>query len=773
MRPLAIAAAAAVAGLVALAILFPRHDPSASTPLAIDREQAVARVRQFASRYGADTSGWRAYVSDETDPKLEHYLTVYPADPVATLFRVLTFHVTLIQPGGRQKIRMTLFADGRPAEWRWENPASASRPAPTPEMVLADFAGAHGGRFVPNGESNSGAQRYDWDAPIPRPFQLEPSLRMEQRAGILRSVSLRPVYRDEFEKQYTASTQDSLFRQIALGATVLAWAFALGLLFWQMFQGRVRWRTPLVLAAVQLAWGAIAFWGEGYAQQYAARSKAPIDILFDIAKESGGSWSPFWFLVFAAAGFAIRSAGTREKWSTLEELVRGKLFNHRVSRSIAVGMLGGIALAAIPYLVAALPGLPGNRLQFRSMDVLVAPSVPVAAICLSAATSLLGLFGCFIPFLRYLRKPALSWSLIVLLGIAVLMGTAPFHDAAPAFATALLLLPAYFFLYSRSDLLSVAVAAIAARAVVVPWVLWVQPVPSIRSSVLGLATLGAALLAASVYWAFHDSAGEPETIDTYDPALDAPRKSERERLQAEFEVARKAQQDALPAEPPSSSAYTLAGWCEPAQQVGGDLYDFFPLPDGRLGIAVADVSGKGVPAALYMMLTKGLLVAASRDSSRLAYILEQINLHLYRACRKKVFVTLAAVVLDSDGRRIEYGRAGHNPIVWRRTRRGETTLVKPPGLGLGLTPGERFSRNLRVDEWELEPDDAIVLYSDGVTEAINRDLEQYGEARLMRAIEKIDGRPAAESRDAILRDLSEFMGDTPARDDITLVVIRV
>jgi sigma-B regulation protein RsbU (phosphoserine phosphatase) len=207
--------------------------------------------------------------------------------------------------------------------------------------------------------------------------------------------------------------------------------------------------------------------------------------------------------------------------------------------------------------------------------------------------------------------------------------------------------------------------------------------------------------------------------------------------------------------------------------VGGDLYDFFPLPDGRLGVAVADVSGKGVPAALYMMVTKGLLTAVSKDNHQLSYILEQINLHLYRACRKKVFVTMAAVVLDSANGRMEYGRAGHNPIVWRRVRKGETTLVKPPGLGLGMTPGERFTRSLRIDELDLESDDAIVLYSDGVTEAVDQAMEQYGEARLMRAVERTDGRSALDSRDAILGDLRAFMGSTPARDDITLVVIRV
>jgi sigma-B regulation protein RsbU (phosphoserine phosphatase) len=301
-----------------------------------------------------------------------------------------------------------------------------------------------------------------------------------------------------------------------------------------------------------------------------------------------------------------------------------------------------------------------------------------------------------------------------------------------------------------------------------------QPLASVKESALGFLALSAVAIAASVYWAVQGKEPDaPEVLRAgFSPDEATPVKSDRERLQAEFQVARKAQQDALPDEPPLVNGYSLAGWCEPAQQVGGDLYDFFPLPDGRLGIAVADVSGKGVPAALYMMVTKGLLTAVSRDSNQLHYILEQINLHLYRACRKKVFVTMAAVVLDASNRRLEYGRAGHNPVVWRRVRRRETVLVKPAGLGLGMTPGERFTRSLRIEELELEPEDAIILYSDGVTEAVNQQMEQFGEERLMRSVESTDGQSAIESRDAILRDLTGFRGAAAARDDITLVVIR-
>jgi sigma-B regulation protein RsbU (phosphoserine phosphatase) len=174
-----------------------------------------------------------------------------------------------------------------------------------------------------------------------------------------------------------------------------------------------------------------------------------------------------------------------------------------------------------------------------------------------------------------------------------------------------------------------------------------------------------------------------------------------------------------------------------------------------------------------MMLTKGLIAAASQDSSDLASILRSTNLHLHRACKRRVFVTMAALALDPASRRVDYGRAGHNPLVWRRARRGETLLVKPPGVGLGMCGGEPFARTLHIDTLELEPGDALVLYSDGITEAINASLDQYGEERLMRAVEAADGRDAAETRSAVLDDLASFTAGTPARDDITLVALRV
>ena len=217
----------------------------------------------------------------------------------------------------------------------------------------------------------------------------------------------------------------------------------------------------------------------------------------------------------------------------------------------------------------------------------------------------------------------------------------------------------------------------------------------------------------------------------------------------------------------------MAASCTPSLDVGGDLYDFLRLQDGRIGFGVADVSGKGVPAALYMTLTKGLLAAVTRDTSELPSVMEEVNRHLHSVTRKKVFVTMVLGFLDAEKRLLQCARAGHNALVWRRKSLDLTELIAPGGLGLGITAGRVFAKQLKVAEMQLHKGDAVVFYSDGITEAMNASLEQFGEERLMTAVERTDHLDAAATRDSILEEVRDFLGGVHPQDDMTLVVLRV
>ena len=193
----------------------------------------------------------------------------------------------------------------------------------------------------------------------------------------------------------------------------------------------------------------------------------------------------------------------------------------------------------------------------------------------------------------------------------------------------------------------------------------------------------------------------------------------------------------------------------------------------RLAIAVGDVSGKGVPAALYMTLTKGLLAATTQENLDLPAILQHVNTHLHAVCRRKTFVTMAIGVLDPAARSFDYARAGHNPAVWRSASSGASRLLKGSGIGLGITGGAVFGRTLSVERLNLSSGDTLVFYSDGLTEAMNPKLEQFGEERLMEVVDRVNGSSAAELRDDILAEVTQFLDGNHPQDDLTIVVLRV
>ncbi len=298
--------------------------------------------------------------------------------------------------------------------------------------------------------------------------------------------------------------------------------------------------------------------------------------------------------------------------------------------------------------------------------------------------------------------------------------------------------------------------------------LMLQPAPLLRAAgteaFLFLAVCAGC--AALVAWRGSELAVE-------DNAAPAVVTSQRESLMKEFSIAHRVQQHMLPSRPPEIPACSVSASCHPAQEVGGDLFDFLQLPDGRWSIGVGDVSGKGVHAALYMTLTKGLLVATTQDSSDLLEIVGNVNGHVHAATEKKTFVTLAMGAFDPETLWFDHVRAGHNPIVWRRPAQGETSLLNAPGLGLGIVSDRLFRRSLKLDRLQLSAGDALVFYSDGVTEAMNAEQEQFGEARLMRAVEEADGLDAGAVREWILKGVREFLNGIAPQDDMTIVVLRV
>lgn len=241
---------------------------------------------------------------------------------------------------------------------------------------------------------------------------------------------------------------------------------------------------------------------------------------------------------------------------------------------------------------------------------------------------------------------------------------------------------------------------------------------------------------------------------------------EQERLQHEFSLARNIQQRLLPHELPQSDFFQIHAITMPCQTVGGDYYDVVNLPGERYGLTVADVSGKGLPAAMLAAMLQGAFVAVATGDPELEELFKRVNDFLCARTPPEMFATLFYGVLDRHGR-FTFVNAGHaTPLVARAS--GVVNRLDSSNFPLGFFPGVGFA----VDSVQLEHGDNVLVFSDGVTEAQNADDELFGEARLKEFLEKSPCQTAPEACDKVIAAVQDFVGSAPQADDLTLTVLR-
>ncbi|MBP2681737.1 MAG: Serine phosphatase RsbU, regulator of sigma subunit, partial [Candidatus Krumholzibacteriota bacterium] len=213
---------------------------------------------------------------------------------------------------------------------------------------------------------------------------------------------------------------------------------------------------------------------------------------------------------------------------------------------------------------------------------------------------------------------------------------------------------------------------------------------------------------------------------------------EREKLQKEIEVAKQIQQTLLPKKHPDISGYDIAPYYQAAKEVGGDYYDFVQVDEDTLGVVVADVSGKGVPGSLVMTMIRTALRMEARGNKNASDVMAKMNDFVTDDMKKGMFVTMFYVILDSTNRIISYANAGHNPMILYRAESNETFFLNPKGFPVGISlPDETlFRKSISLEKIKLKKDDMLVIYTDGVTEAMNERRDQYGEERLIAALKK-------------------------------------
>jgi sigma-B regulation protein RsbU (phosphoserine phosphatase) len=246
--------------------------------------------------------------------------------------------------------------------------------------------------------------------------------------------------------------------------------------------------------------------------------------------------------------------------------------------------------------------------------------------------------------------------------------------------------------------------------------------------------------------------------------------AQRERLNRELEIAKEVQEHLFPQRLPSVPSLDYCGRCLPAREVGGDYYDFLELPEARLGVAIGDVSGKGIGAALMMASLEASLRSLASVCADLAELMTRVNSLIYEASSASRYATLFYAEYDPRTHRLTYVNAGHNPPVILRKSDGACQVFRLDACGpvIGI-----LRQPYKQESFPLEPGDLVVLFTDGVSESMNTRNEEWGEDSLIEFAKTCHGLAAFEVMTRILAAAEAFAGGASQHDDMTLVVFRI
>lgn len=245
---------------------------------------------------------------------------------------------------------------------------------------------------------------------------------------------------------------------------------------------------------------------------------------------------------------------------------------------------------------------------------------------------------------------------------------------------------------------------------------------------------------------------------------------EKERLEKELDLAREVQYKILPQKDPACKNLEIASLFVPAFEVGGDYYDFFQIDNNRLGVIIADVSGKGIEAAFIMAQVKGIFSSLSKQFINSKELLVKANTVLKNNLTRKNFVTAIYGIFDFDKETFNFARAGHSPLL--HYSNNKVSRIIPKGIGLGLDYSDKFENNLKELEIKLNNNDIIVLFTDGINESLNKEKEEFGYERLEKVLIENHNSTVDEISNEIMKNVSTFVQDSSQHDDITLVLLK-
>jgi sigma-B regulation protein RsbU (phosphoserine phosphatase) len=247
---------------------------------------------------------------------------------------------------------------------------------------------------------------------------------------------------------------------------------------------------------------------------------------------------------------------------------------------------------------------------------------------------------------------------------------------------------------------------------------------------------------------------------------------EKTRMDRDLQIARDIQTLLLPPAPPKVKGFDLAAINLPASHVGGDYYDFYPIDEHRLAIGIADVSGKGVPGALMMVMCRSVTRSKATSYRNASSVMKEVNRLLSGDMKADMFISMSYAILDTAKRTLSVARAGHEPALVVRAATHAVEAVFPKGMALGIDNGEHFDLAIEETTISLAANDVVAFYTDGITEAMDAQGQEFGREQFQEALRVAAGGSSQEILGNVCERIKRFIGTHPQHDDMTLVVIK-
>ncbi len=562
-------------------------------------------------------------------------------------------------------------------------------------------------------------------------------------------------------------SSDSIFKVLAVAVWFLIVMLAIIRLLKKIKHDELEFKRGMQFGFVCLAlvWGAIAMskWGSW------------TEVVFGGA--IGGIFSAFALgLIYAVTDSTVRDVWPK-KLELLDVLWRGFW---RV-KELGAGILKSLLLAGLTLFLIGISfwlveyfGIGYLEFQEESFELFKHKAASVSSILDSLVTA--GFVGLllFLFWTSYLKSRVKNWR-ILLITQAVFINLIGLHllNVQPTQVSFFLVLPlAFVWAYAslEFDIITILVAL-----VIVGFGLDLVLLPAMGDNAYNLSALIFSGFIAVIYASggfFWFSKRSVRDFEHYVPSY-VSRIAERERVLQELEIARHVQKRFLPQSVPDFPGLEIGCVCQPATEVGGDYYDFIQNGRSSLGVVIGDVSGKGVSAAFYMTLVKGILKTLVRATSRPKSILSEMNAIFYENVPSSVFVSIMYGNFDLDKKVLKFARAGHNPLVVFRDGSLCAESILPKGLAIGLDEGDIFRETIEEMEIPFKANDVFVFFTDGISEATNRVGDEFGEARLHDVIKTCQKLSAHEMAKTIHEEVNQFAATATPHDDLTMVVVKI